>query len=272
LVTDANVVGTGEDGAIGILAGLNKGNLANCHVQGDVRGDRYIGGLAGVHAGSATMTRCLADVTIRTGDGIYVGGLVGVCRDATFSECCAVATILGDDYLQATGGLAGDVARGTIIRCFALGQIRGGTGTWHLGGLVGNLAYGEILDCYAGVDIVTGIKARRIGGLLGDIFEGNVVDCYSRGGIAVGAESAEIGGLSGFGAIPAGNFWDRQTSGLDRNFGGTGLTTVEMQRTATFTDAGWDFVGETANGTADIWTICEGKDYPRLAWEQVACE
>jgi len=31
--------------------------------------------------------------------------------------------------------------------------------------------------------------------------------------------------------------------------------------------AGWDFVGETANGTEDIWWILEGQDYPRLWWQ-----
>lgn len=37
----------------------------------------------------------------------------------------------------------------------------------------------------------------------------------------------------------------------------------------TFCDSwcGWDFVGEAANGTEDIWWIDEGKDYPRLWWE-----
>jgi len=37
-----------------------------------------------------------------------------------------------------------------------------------------------------------------------------------------------------------------------------------MQTAATFLDAGWDF--------NDVWTICEGKDYPRLQWESVKCE
>jgi hypothetical protein len=36
---------------------------------------------------------------------------------------------------------------------------------------------------------------------------------------------------------------------------------------AKFLTAGWDFVGETANGTEDLWWILEGKDYPRLSWE-----
>jgi hypothetical protein len=40
-----------------------------------------------------------------------------------------------------------------------------------------------------------------------------------------------------------------------------------MKMAKTFLDAGWDFVGETANGTADIWWINGDKDYPRLWWE-----
>lgn len=31
--------------------------------------------------------------------------------------------------------------------------------------------------------------------------------------------------------------------------------------------AGWDFVGETVNGTEEIWWIDEGSDTPRLWWE-----
>jgi len=45
-----------------------------------------------------------------------------------------------------------------------------------------------------------------------------------------------------------------------------------MQNAATFLNAGWDFVGESENGTDDIWMICEGKYYPRLQWEQIQCE
>jgi formylglycine-generating enzyme required for sulfatase activity len=40
-----------------------------------------------------------------------------------------------------------------------------------------------------------------------------------------------------------------------------------MQTARTFLDAGWDFAGETANGTENIWWINEGKDYPRLRWQ-----
>lgn len=47
------------------------------------------------------------------------------------------------------------------------------------------------------------------------------------------------------------------------------MTTSQMQTEATFLEAGWDFVGETANGTEDIWKMnCEGRSYPKLAWQQ----
>jgi hypothetical protein len=62
-------------------------------------------------------------------------------------------------------------------------------------------------------------------------------------------------------------FWDTQTSGLSFSYGGTGLTTTEMQTAITFLDAGWDFKNETANGSKDIWWILEGQDYPRLWWQ-----
>ena len=62
-------------------------------------------------------------------------------------------------------------------------------------------------------------------------------------------------------------FWDTQTSGQVTSYGGTGKTTREMQASSTFLEAGWDFIGETDNGTEDIWWILEGQDYPRLWWE-----
>ena len=41
-----------------------------------------------------------------------------------------------------------------------------------------------------------------------------------------------------------------------------------MQTQSTFTDAGWDFINETVNGTADIWYLTPSH-YPRFAWEGI---
>lgn len=46
-------------------------------------------------------------------------------------------------------------------------------------------------------------------------------------------------------------------------------STRKMLDVHTHLTAGWDFVGETANGTEDIWWILEGKDHPRLWWEPI---
>jgi hypothetical protein len=44
-----------------------------------------------------------------------------------------------------------------------------------------------------------------------------------------------------------------------------------MKTLSTFTSAGWDFTGETANGTNNYWRMCiDGADYPRLNWESMA--
>jgi len=43
-----------------------------------------------------------------------------------------------------------------------------------------------------------------------------------------------------------------------------------MQTASTFTDAGWDFMGEVVNGVEDNWRMClGGVDYPHLTWEYV---
>jgi len=91
--------------------------------------------------------------------------------------------------------------------------------------------------------------------------------CYSTG---VVTGSSYVGGLLGYlgSGIVTDSFWDTQTSGQATSAGGTGRTTAQMQTESTFTDAGWDFVGETTNGTEDIWDMPVGGGYPILFWQE----
>ena len=64
--------------------------------------------------------------------------------------------------------------------------------------------------------------------------------------------SGTIGGLVGrrVNEPPAvASFWDTQASGQSDSDGGTGKTTAEMKKYATFYGSGWDFIG--------IWGIDE---------------
>jgi hypothetical protein len=164
------------------------------------------------------------------------------------------------------GSLVGYIRRGSISRCSA----QGGTVTGRncVGGLVGRNYLGTIADCYASTNVV---GDANLGGLVGRTYV-EVTNCYSTGSVS---QSADVtGGLVGFnhGEI-ASSFWDEQTSGQESGAGGTGdtavtdvngRTTEQMQTRDTFTDAGWDFKGESDNGTQDTWTISEGQTYPAL--------
>jgi len=64
------------------------------------------------------------------------------------------------------------------------------------------------------------------------------------------------------------SFWDTTTTGVSVSDGGAGRTTAQMQDRSTYVNAGWDFAGQTADGTADIWQMSDSEpNYPRLAWE-----
>jgi len=112
---------------------------------------------------------------------------------------------------------------------------------------------------------VTG--GEYVGGLVGYNWSllGTITTCYSAGSVL---GMTDAGGLVGWnGGSVTDSFWDVQTSEQSTSAGGTGKTTAEMQMESTFTDAGWDFVGESVNGFEEIWSICEGTNYPRLAWQ-----
>ncbi|MCX5637883.1 MAG: hypothetical protein NTX52_09365 [Planctomycetota bacterium] len=165
------------------------------------------------------------------------------------------------------GSLVGCLKRGTIsICCIDGGSV---SGSDCVGGLVGRNYEGTITNCYARVDV---LADSNVGGLVGRGYE-MISNCYSTGSVPEDANI--VGGLVGYNhGIVSNSFWDRETSGQENAAGGTGKTgvtdamgetTSQMQTASPFTAAGWDFEGESANGTQDIWTIREGKTYPRFA-------
>jgi len=162
------------------------------------------------------------------------------------------------------GALVGKLEGAAITSCYVKdGTVSGGACT---GGLVGRNERGAIMGCYSSTLVFAG---DDVGGLVGRNEDGIVVECYATG-LTMG-ESA--GALVGRGVLGVeASFWDVQTTGQDTSDGGTGLTTAEMMTAVPFLEAGWDFVGEDENGTEDIWWIDEGRDYPRLWWEDAGAE
>jgi hypothetical protein len=244
---------SGDDA--GGLVGINGGPIIACYATGEISGDQSVGGLVGSHDGAITNCHATGAVTGNT----VVGGLVGGSSGSVTSSY-STGSVYGNDW--DIGGLVGSNG-GYITSSYATGNVMGYS---YVGGLAGyNDWRGTILNCYA-TGSVRGI--RGVGGFTGR--NGHVIkNCYAIGRV----ESPGISNIGGFigwldeGLIEA-SFWDVQRSDWPEGAGGIGKTTAEMQMARTFLDAGWDFVDETQNGTADVWWILEGQDYPRLNWER----
>jgi len=105
-----------------------------------------------------------------------------------------------------------------------------------------------------------------VGGLVGEN-QGSVTMSYSSASVSGVSDVGGLVGTLGFGGVVNQSFWDTETSGQAASDGGIGMSTTEMQMVMVFLEAGWEFVGESANGTEAIWTMVDGEGYPRLAWE-----
>ena len=252
---------------VGGLVGYNYGSVVQCYSAGAVSGEDYVGGLTGLNGG--TVARCYSTGVVK-GDS-FVGGLAGDNSTGGFLTVChSTSTVSGTR--SPVGGLVGE-NWGDVTQCYSTGNVRCNlvqTGDSvpiieDAGGLIG-MNYGNVTRSYC-TGAVTG--DRDVGGLVGRN-SGDVTQCYSTGAVE-GGKLGGIGGLVGGDPNAAGRvtacFWDIQTSGQTKSASGAGKTTAEMQTAKTFLDAAWDFVGETKDGTEDIWGMLEGKDYPRLAWE-----
>jgi hypothetical protein len=225
------------------LVGQNRGTITNSFAVGDVQG------------------------------GIETGGLVGLNWTGTITYCYATGDVNANGF---AGGLIGLHQEAEVYFSYARGQV---TGDYRLGGLIGQITiHGEpasVYNCYASGN-VTG-TGEKIGGLVGysyrSGFEGIIVVGKSASwGRVVG--DSEVGGLIGAlgwssGTNASASYWDIDTSGQTDSAGGIGRTTLQMQTKSTFTDAGWDFVGEVTNGANDVWTINESVDYPKHVWPLV---
>jgi hypothetical protein len=259
----------GED-CLGLFGQLRSGAIirslgveaADVNGTGDL-----VGGLAGqfgeLYDRDIIITDCYSTGSVSGNE--CVGGLIGF-NSGNIEDCYSASIVTGNTVV---GGLVGTTfTSATVSRCYNNGSVNGKV---NVGGLIG-FNRCRIIDCYS-TATVNGDHA--VGGLVGyNLYMGGragsvrLVRCYSVGMVN---GNASVGGLVGeiwqSTNVVAQCFWDIETSGQATSAGGTGKTTVDMQTASTFLDAGWDFVGETANGTEDIWKIAEGLDYPRLWWE-----
>ncbi len=265
-----NVSGDKESDSLGGLIGYNAGDITDCYARGTVKGkeNRQLGGLVGKNKGR--ITRCRAEVDVSATGSNGLGGLVGENDYGTIMYSNAAGHVSGTGRGVGYGGLVGD-ATGVVKECYATGSISGREWCRVIGGFVGSTRWGcRITDCYATGSVSGGDSGNiNLGGFVGWNWKATIINCYASGKVSVQSRAGHAGGFAGENKESniINCFWDRHAGGLSRSDGGTGIMTPQIRQSQTFLEAGWDFVGETANGTKDIWWINEGKDYPRLWWE-----
>lgn len=129
--------------------------------------------------------------------------------------------------------------------------------TQYVGGLISQVAYpaSEIVNCYITDTNVT-TTGNFSGGLAGYMYDTNLFHSYSSA--KVSGNGTSEGGLIGIDdgsiSVVTNSYWDTETSGQAESALGTGLTTANMFKEASFVN--WDF--------STIWEIEEDVSYPTL--------
>jgi hypothetical protein len=220
--------------------------IENCTVG--VSTSWFVGGLAGYNSGNISNCHVTGKITAE----VNCGGLVGHNDYGNISTSYSTGTVTCSDIWE-IGGLAGTSSYGSISQCYSTCKVYSYDDSVSAGGLVGTSYYSIISNCYA-TGAVNGYS--HVGGLVGSNY-GSISQCYSTGVVS----GTYCGGLIGSEMGAANSFWDTQTSGTNDSAGGKPRNTIQMKQAANYT--GWNTPAQT------IWTLDEGNDYPRLAWQNL---
>ena len=206
---------TGRD-SVGGLVGYNFGNISNSYVKGSVSGEGDVGGLVGYNDGTVTQSYADANVLSRSKWDEDVGGLVGDNR-GSISNSYAEGDVYGERFV---GGLVGH-NDGVITASYATGNV---TGDNYIGGLVGSHD-GVITAAYATGN--TSASDIASAGLVASNY-GTITAAYATGTASGNGSSGLVGNVWSEGGVYS-SYWDTDTSGLYRSYGGLGKTTAQLQ-------------------------------------------
>ncbi|MDP8321486.1 MAG: GLUG motif-containing protein [Candidatus Stygibacter australis] len=252
-VINVNVYGHFQVGGL-VGANNNQSLITECNTSGNVIGYWCVGGMVGINSNNSPLNICYATCIV-SGLTDNVGGLVGTNYRSTLSTCYATGNVSGYTLV---GGLIGENHyQSTLSKCYATGNV---TGHSYIGGLAGS-----VYSCTLNASYATGnvIGEANVGGLAGRNYVATISSCYAIGSVSGNDHHGGLVGLNYFAQINN-CVWNSgttgQTIGIGYDYEGVitnliGATTAEMQIVSTYTDIDWDFVGESINGTEEIWDI-----------------
>ncbi|MDE0135200.1 MAG: hypothetical protein OXM54_10225, partial [Acidimicrobiaceae bacterium] len=288
-IDDPNRWLVGLFGAIGPGAHVRNFGLSAPNADSRVRGNEYVGPLAGqVQGGRVTQGGRVSGVWsgVDVSGSVRVGGLVGVVAHHSFViESYAVGDVSGN---REVGGLVGLLNYSGVAASYAAGDV---SGSRHVGGLAGLRPDGHARATYAtgSVTRTQGAPLRwadGFGGLIGSLWHAYTAGwpraSYATGQVSV-PDGVAAGGLMGeclYSDRPraeGGNYWDTEATGLATSPGcGVGYTTAELQAPTGYegiyadwdvdvdvgANYGWAFLGPGD----DPWDFGSSSEYPVLKY------
>jgi hypothetical protein len=175
---------------------------------------------------------------------------MGICQGGSLKNSYASVAIFDSvtnivSSSTYSGGLIGYASSMSLQNNYVTGSILGKTN--YLGGLIGYGRSVSITDNYASVKLE---QMPYTGALIGCVYYDTVSHSYWN------TDTAK--GFAGIDTIDGANNVFTDT---------LGYTTAQMKTQSNFT--GWDFKGETTNGSADLWAIAGtvNNGFPYLAWQ-----
>jgi len=270
-ITNPTIVGNSY---VGVLIGKSENSeIINCYSSGAVAASvegvgNYIGGLIGSNILSS-VTNSYSTIMVKGGDSILGGLIGGNYSGSEVINCYSTGFVSNtDQYGAYLGGFVGENNNSTINCCYSTGSVTGSHAA--CGGFAGTNATGAtISNCYSRGDVTQSYSSYQLtfGAFCGDNYwnASLIENCYSTGSVwytslADPTNKGFAGHDGGNSTTFSNNFWDSESSNQLTAIGATGLTSSDAQTFMAYIDAGWDFIGETVNGTNDYWNI----DYSAL--------
>lgn len=218
----------------------------------------------------------LEGAILRSGSS-NVGALCGLNQSGLIERCRVTGVDISGD--QRVAGLCG-YNTGTIRFSSAEGSV---TGSYRVGLLTGNCYQGTIGDCYAIGTIFMEGQAESGGGISGDSNQAAISNTYAS--CTFSGAGQKLGSFCGWsqnstydGCVTNRNTFEAAVGGTGGGDVGTiaGRGQSQMQTMESWAATEWDFLGSAADGTDDIWRMCQdGVDFPRLWWQftpgDIAC-
>jgi len=177
-------------------------SLKNLTINGNITGDKSVGGLAGFSYAEQIQNSCFNGAI--TGND-WVGGILGFSRYGTMENCCFDGTIKGNDEV---GGIVGHSIDNSLNNCSS--NLTSLEGNDEVGGITGSSAADEIISSSVSGNIIAnkfvgGISGRSTGVTTIEIanFEGSLLGLGSVGGICGDLTGSTISESSNKGTVSA---------------------------------------------------------------------